>query len=254
MSNELAQLAINIARNTGWPVYPVSEAKAPAIPKAEGGNGFYDASTNEVDLQRMFSHRRAALIGIRTGEASGISVLDIDRKHPEALGWFKKYERHIPPTRTYRTRGGGLHIYFQHGPGVKNSEGRPVIGIDVRGEGGGIIHWFAHGFECLDNSPPAPWPIWLSALIWPPPPPISRAPTNHGQLSQEALERVRQAAIRKAGDAREGTKHHAIRDAALMLGGIQDRAGFSDADATAWLLEATGLRGERKAENTIAWG
>ncbi len=254
-NDDLTQMAINLAANNGWPVFPCeAETKRPAWAKHEGGHGFYDASTDPAKITRLFDHPRASLIGIRTGELSGISVLDIDVKHPEACAWWQKYERHLAKTRTYRTRGGGLHVYFQHRHGVKNSEGRPVIGIDVRGEGGYILHWFAAGFECLDHSPPAPWPIWLSALIWPPPKPISMAPANHGTLSMEALERVRQAAVRKAADAREGERHHSIRDAALMLGGIQERAGFSDAAAAAWLLDATGLRGERKAESTIMWG
>ncbi len=252
--DELTQTAINLAGHCGWHVFPCRENnKRPSWGKDQGGNGFHDASIDPAEIRRLFSHPGAALIGIRTGEASGFSVLDIDVKHDEARAWWKRNEKHFARTRTYRTRGGGLHLYFQHRPGVRNSEGKPALGIDTRGTGGYVIHWFAHGFECLDHSPPAPWPIWLSALIWPPPAPISRAPANHGELSVEVLERVRQTALRKASDAKDGARHCSIRDAALMLGGIQERAGFSDADAMGWLLDATGLHDEKKAANTIQW-
>lgn len=255
--NELTQTAINLARSNNWPVFPCREDnKRPCWPTPEDGKGgFHMASTDPVEIARLFSHRAAALIGVRTGEASGISVLDIDVKHPKALAWWHTYHRDLTPTRTYRTRSGGLHLYFKHKSGVRCSEGILDIGVDTRSEGGYAIHWFAHGFECLDQTPPAEWPDWLTRWIWPPkkpsPPFVASASS---ELSEKALERIRMAAIRKAADAREGNRHHAIRDAALMLGGIQARAGFSDADATAWLLGPTGLLNERKANETVAWG
>jgi hypothetical protein len=201
-------------------------------------------------------HPSAGLIGVRTGETSGISVLDIDIKHAEACAWWQKYVRHIPVTRTYRTRSGGLHLYFRHSAGIVNSEARPVKGVDTRGDGGYVIFWFAEGFECLDHSPPAAWPRWLSETIWPPPLPKStksEVSRRHGNLDEE-FERIRQAAVKKATDASEGNIHPSIRAAARLLGGIQAEAGFSDAEATRWLMAAANLGDEKKAENTIAWG
>jgi hypothetical protein len=253
--SELSTIAKSLAMICRYHVFPCEgQTKRPAWGKREGGHGFYDASTDPNEIARLFSHPRADLIGIRTGSTSGVSVLDIDAKHGEACAWWQRYERHFPATRTYRTRGGGLHLYFQHRPGVINSEGRPVIGIDSRGEGGYVIFWFAAGFECLDHSPPAPWPIWLSALLWPAPKPITIAANNHAAISERELERVRQTAIRKAREAGDGTRHYSIRAAARLLGGIQSQAGFTDADAMTWLLDATGLHDEKKAQDTIAWG
>lgn len=253
----MIQLAQNLARNCGYPVFPCEgEKKRPAISKREGGNGFHDATTDPAEIARLFSHPSAGLIGIRTGGTSGISVLDIDIKHAEACAWWQKYVRHIPVTRTYRTRSGGLHLYFRHAAGVMNSEGRPVKGVDTRGDGGYVIFWFAEGFECLDHSPPAAWPRWLSETIWPPPLlklTKSEVSRRHGNLDKE-FERVLQAAIKKATDASEGNIHPSIRAAARLLGGIQAEAGFSDADATRWLMDAANLGDEKKAENTIAWG
>jgi Bifunctional DNA primase/polymerase, N-terminal len=253
---DVTQTAINLARNNGWHVFPCRENdKRPCWPVPPSGKGgFHQASTDPVEITRLFSHRAAGLIGVRTGEASGVSVLDVDVKHDTALAWWAQYKQHLPRTRTYRTRGGGLHLYFRHAPGVRISESVITEGIDTRGEGGYAIHWFAHGFECLDHSPPAAWPDWISLWIWPPEP--IPAPPSPGsvEISEQALERVRMAAIRKCADAKEGTRHAAIRDASLMLGGIQARAGFSDADAAAWLLDPLGLQKERKANKTISWG
>ncbi len=87
------------------------------------------------------------MIGVATGERSGVSVLDVDVKHNEARRWWAQHEIRLPTTRAFRTRGGGVHLYFRHAPGVRNVNGKPTKGVDVRGDGGYGIYWFAHGFE-----------------------------------------------------------------------------------------------------------
>jgi hypothetical protein len=51
-------------------------------------------------------------IGILTGEASGIVVIDIEKK--DLAEWEKLLSQHpkLPETLTVRTGGGGLHLYF----------------------------------------------------------------------------------------------------------------------------------------------
>ncbi len=254
--SELAAIAKNLAKNCGYHVFPCGAArKMPCWGKREGGRGFYDATTDPAEIDRLFRHRHAELIAVRAGEASGVSILDVDVKHDAARAWWIKNESRLPITRAYRTRRGGLHLVFRHAADVRNKEGIPIEGIDVRGEGGYFVFWFAHGFECLDHSPPAPWPQWLSDLFWPPPPPkTARSHSAESRFSDEELERVRQRAINAVRDAGEGTRHHRIRNAALLLGGIQARAGFSDEQAIGWLLTAAGLENEKKARDTAAWG
>ena len=113
-----------------------------------------------------------------TGLRSGVSVLDIDVKHADALGWWQRYASFLPPTRAFRTRSGGIHLYFQHRPGVTNKARQ---GVDVRGEGGFIISWFAAGLECLDHTPPALWPDW---------PALRADPRTAGTLPACALRRA----------------------------------------------------------------
>jgi hypothetical protein len=254
--SELAAIAKNLAKNCGYHVFPCgAERKMPCWGKREGGKGFYDATTDPAGIDRLFRHRHAELIAVRTGETSGVSILDVDVKHDAARAWWIKSERHLPATRTYRTRSGGIHLFFRHAPGVRNSEGKPVLGIDSRGEGGYAVFWFAHGFECLDHSPPAPWPDWLSEFFWPPAAPKpARNNRTSAPLSSHFLEDIKQRAIDRVRNAQDGERHNRLRASARLLGGIQDRANFSDKQAILWLLEAAGLEDEAKARDTVEWG
>lgn len=98
------------------------------------------------------------LVGIPTGKRTGFDVLDID---PEGIAWFN--EMPIPATRHQMTRR-GLHLYFEHSPGLRNSGSKIVPGVDVRGDGGFCIDWSREGFDCLWPERLAPWPAWLLEL------------------------------------------------------------------------------------------
>jgi hypothetical protein len=104
---------------------------------------------------------------VRTGRSSGIDILDLDRKHGEAIVWWASHRNRLPVTRVHRTRSGGLHLVFQHAPDIRCSTGRIAPGIDVRGDGGYIIWWPATGLSVLCDAPFAPWPEWLSARLSP---------------------------------------------------------------------------------------
>ena len=55
-----------------YPVFPCDARKRPIC---EGG---FKAATQDPDkIQQMFSNPSAALIGVPTGEVSGLSVIDI---------------------------------------------------------------------------------------------------------------------------------------------------------------------------------
>lgn len=241
--DEACRLAQNLARNASYACFPVRLDKTPATP-----HGCRDASTDPEVIARLFRRHPGPLIGIATGKPSGISVLDVDIKHPEARIWWRQNEDRIPCTRTYRTRRAGFHCYFRHVPGIRNAQARPVPGIDVRGQGGYVVAWFATGHECLDHSPPATWPAWLTTAIWPP---ASAQPVQSAAHtpppSGDQADRIITRAIQRVRSAPDGAKHSTLRDAALLLGGIQARAAFSDAEAIRWLLQAlpsaeTGIR------------
>src|SRR5271168_1150948 len=101
MSADVAQLAQNIARNLGWPVFPCHEdTKAPVRPKSQGGNGFKDATRDPAEIAELWRRWPGGLIGVATGEVSGIDVLDIDFKHEIAVKWWTAASKRVPSTRT----------------------------------------------------------------------------------------------------------------------------------------------------------
>jgi hypothetical protein len=89
----------------------------------------------------MFANVAAVMIGMPTGEASGIVVLDVDQKeNRQGMDWLNENSHRMVQTRTVRTGSGGLHIYFRHpGRQVKNQNDKIAPGIDVRGDGGYVI-------------------------------------------------------------------------------------------------------------------
>jgi hypothetical protein len=245
---EACRLAQNLARNTGWPVFPMCQDKRPATPAGENGSGgFKAASADPERIAWLWQHYPGPLIGIRTGEASGIDVLDIDAKHELALAWWRVAAPRISPTTTYRTRGGGLHLYFQHAKGVTSTTSKLALGVDTRGEGGTIVFWYAAGYGCDDHSPPAPWPPWLlDCVLWQPPPERQTARPSYDDKAIDGI-------LRTVANAREGGRNGTLYWAANRL---RER-GVSEAEATSLLTPAAATAGLSKTEAgrtiTSAW-
>jgi hypothetical protein len=144
----------------GYAVFPCRHDKKPTCP-----HGFQDASADPEIVRKLWSQFPGDLVGVRTGAASLISVVDIDAKHKAARDWYAENRDLLLPTRAHRTRSGGLHLIFGHDDGVKCSAGRIALGVDVRGEGGYVIWWPAAGLAVLSDAPSAPWPEWISAKL-----------------------------------------------------------------------------------------
>lgn len=110
-------------------------------PRVAGG--LKSATTDELQVKLWWGHWPSANVAIRTGEVSGLVVLDIDPEHGGEASLEAVIERRgaLPACRTVRTGSGGLHLYFAHpGVPVRNDAGRKLgSGIDVRGDGGYVI-------------------------------------------------------------------------------------------------------------------
>jgi hypothetical protein len=256
MTGEAMRLAQNLASNRGYACFPCRDDKQPAWPKRLGGSGFKDASTDPERIAWLWQHFPGPLIGVATGEVSGIDLLDVDIKHDAARDWWQKNHHRLPITAAYRTRGGGMHLHLIHAPGLRCSTGRPngplPLGIDVRADGGYLIHWFAAGLECLDHSPPAPWRDWLLAELLPKPDPRPSLPLRRAGNPDAAIEGVLRA-VERAG---EGQRNSTLHWAACRLG-ERIRAGeIGTREAEAWLLAAARLAGlpEIEARATIKSG
>lgn len=139
----------------GLSVFPVSRDKRPRCPR-----GHLAASCDPKVIEALHIQCGFVLIGVATGEPSGASVLDIDRKDG-ARSWWAENRSRLPATRAHRTRGGGLHLWFQHRPGLRSSASRIAPGVDIRADGASCIWWPAAGLPVLCAAEPAPWPEWL---------------------------------------------------------------------------------------------
>lgn len=155
-----------------WPVFPCGTAKQPLTER-----GLYDAVSNDAQARALFARHGAAMIGVPTGAASGLVVIDIDVKdNRSGLEWLAANEHRIPTTRRHRTRSGGVHLLFQHpGHRIRNSVSKIAPGVDVRGDGGYVIFPPSPGYTIEHEAMPAPLPAWLLQLIDPP----MTAPAQH---------------------------------------------------------------------------
>ena len=154
----------------GWPVFPASwDGKKIPLIKEWGPN----ASTDLAVISAWWQRWPDAWIGVPTGRRSGVVVLDIDIKRPDANGYDTLDDLGLgilPDTPLAHTRSGGLHVYFGCiGFEIRNSAGKKGLGpgLDVRGEGGLVIVPSAQsGYEwdphCnLDTLALVPAPAWL---------------------------------------------------------------------------------------------
>jgi|GEM_PF-3346938 hypothetical protein len=82
------------------------------------------------------------------------------------------------------------------------------------------------------------------------------APMPRGPMSEDAVQRVIDRALARVRAAPDGAKHHTLRNAALLVGGVLDRARLGDGDAVRLLLGAlpATVRDWRNAERTARWG
>jgi hypothetical protein len=169
MNRDIARAlaAARVLGRMGYACFPCKPDKTPATP-----NGFKDATPDPEGIEQLWRRHPAVLVGVATGEMSGVAVLDIDLgKHPEAAAWWEMQQDWLLPARMHRTRSGGLHLLYRHRPGLRCSAGLINRGVDVRADRGYIIWWPAAGLEVIADPGLQPWPEWLMPLLAPPPAP-----------------------------------------------------------------------------------
>ena len=109
--------------------------KHPASP-----NGVKDARSNPELVKRAWQSHSRANIGIATGKASGIVVLDIDPRNggDATLLELEKNLGKLPDTVTAKTGGGGRHFIFKY-PSVvvRNDSAGKILGkgVDILSDG-----------------------------------------------------------------------------------------------------------------------
>lgn len=111
-------------------------AKHPRTP-----HGLLDATIDLDTITSWWATWPDANIGIRTGQISGVVVLDLDAKNDGLESWGELQDIHgRVSTLTCHTGGGGLHLYFVAPSDELKSTGSEIApGIDTRGEGGYVV-------------------------------------------------------------------------------------------------------------------
>jgi Bifunctional DNA primase/polymerase, N-terminal len=224
--------ALELGRQ-GYACFPCQEDKKPF----PGSRGCKDGATACGRIMGLWRRWPGPLIGVATGEPSGVTVLDVDKKHPEAVAWSSENQRVLLPTRVHRTRSGGWHLIYRYLPGMKNSASKIHKGVDVRGEGGYIIWWPAAGCEVLSEEALAPWPEFLIPKPEPlPPPPDPNKIT--GRMAPSLLKAKAVGLVEFVLGAAEGERNARLYWAACRVKDLDDAGAFCQGLSRNDLLDA----------------
>ena len=133
-------LAARSLAAAGVPVFPcVVEGKRPLTRR-----GFLDASSDPEQVAAWWSRTPNANIGIPTGAASGVVVVDVDVHGPRdgRVAYQRATDAGLVDGAglLVRTPTGGAHVYFPATPGREQRSWQAAdVGVDFRGDGGYII-------------------------------------------------------------------------------------------------------------------
>ncbi len=235
----------------GLAVFPCRADKAPATP-----HGLLDAVSDPAAVRDLFRRYPGPLIGVATGEVSGIDALDVDLAKSADL-WWDDYAHYLPRTYAYQTRSGGLHLWFRHAAGGRNSASLIAPDVDVRASGGYVVFWPGDGYPVVDNSPVAEWPQWLLDARKPPPlaprPDVPRVVLQGDAARRYALGALRKA-VERVATAGEGRRNDTLNAQAFALGRFVDSGELNASEIAIALAVAASHAGltAREAERTLA--
>lgn len=140
MSEPTLDRALELAEN-GYPVFPLN-GKVPAV---KGGRGFHDASTDAVQIRIWWNDYPDAAVGIPTGPASGLVVIDADlyKSEFDVAAWADLAERLPMGAPEQKTPSGGLHVFLAYPTGSTVSSANDALGrcIDRKATGGYVVDY-----------------------------------------------------------------------------------------------------------------
>lgn len=134
------------------------------------------ATTDAAQIRRWWERWPEANIGLVTGAASGIAIVDVDPRNggTESLEDLQRLYHPMPDTPLVLSGGGGQHYYFAQGAALLSPKLAP--GLDFLADGGHYalappsLHRSGRRYTWevsadLDDTPLAPLPDWLTALV-----------------------------------------------------------------------------------------
>jgi hypothetical protein len=210
----------------GFLVFPL--AAGSKIPP-KGSNGLLDATTDPDKIAWWSAHMPDANLAVRTGEVSGITVIDIDITHYgfETDAALRKQGKCLPTGAIARTRSGGRHIWCRYSPRARTGQNRLGHGIDIRNDGGyvvappSIVEGGKYSWLTWPKTELPPVPQWVGDYL------------EEEQRAKEALllpaRAVNMADVNGAAKRRyEGFAHAALQAEAASLAS-QPKPGRNDA-------------------------
>jgi len=253
---------VEYGHELGWSFTPLS-GKRPTL------KGWQERPRETLEEALIWAEQ--GNVGLRTGRASGVVVVDVD---PGA----EIDDLNLPGTVTALTgRPGAFHLYYLCNEPLGNSSGKLAPHVDVRADGGqvvfpgsvhpdtGALYTWAEGYE--------PWNVEIAPLpphilerlrapdrSEPPPPhePVRKVSAKARHYAQTAMN-MELHAVRGAA---EGNRNETLNKAAFSLGtliggGYLERAEVEQALMAA--AESCGLiadpdDGEARTRNTIRSG
>lgn len=117
-------------------------------------HGFTEATRDVQRIRAWWARWPDALVGVRTGSATELVVVDFDQQKADsaASDWIAEHSDVLVSTRVHITLNGGRHYLFKQPKGCEYRNGICLTlggvrrqGIDLRAEGGYIIWWPLHG-------------------------------------------------------------------------------------------------------------
>jgi hypothetical protein len=274
----LVEVALRYAAH-GWPVVPLhspqgagcscrvddcaSRGKHPRTAR-----GLHDASTDAGRIGDWWRRWPDANLGVATGAASGLVVLDIDLPDgPPSLARLEAQHAPLPSTCEQRTGSGGRQLLFAHpGHPIGNRAGLQP-GIDVRGDGGYIVvppstHASGARYRWTGRVPPTPAPDWLLEVLdrsRSPSVPVVKLPecsVPTGSREQRYAASALRDELARVAAAVQGSRNDTLNRAAFNLGQLAG-AGLLDRNHVAGELEAVAIGnglGPAETRRTIASG
>ncbi len=250
-------LAARTLAAAGVPVFPcVVEGKRPLTRR-----GFLDASSDPEQVAAWWSRTPDANIGIPTGAASGVVVVDVDVHGPH--DGRPAFQRAADAGLVdgagllVRTPTGGAHVYFPATPGrEQRSWQAATAGVDFRGDGGytiappsrRIIDGHVRRYEVADIAAHSVCAVDAARLRdFLDPRPVAPPRASSGSMGVDAERLAAWVAGRGEGERNRGLFWAACRlaengvppsDALDALGAAAQSAGLGDREITTTVRSA----------------
>jgi putative DNA primase/helicase len=182
---------------------------------------------NPLSVEKLRQHD--GNLGLRTGEVSGMVVIDFDD-----MKCLEDYAERLPETIEVISGGGGRHFYYRYAkPAKGKGKGKAIDGADIKADGGCIVFPGSRHpktgnlYEWAPGHSPteidlAELPEWIGELITPveKPKPATVPRSNNGKGMLKYCETALDNECQSVRTAAEHTRNNTLNEAAFKLGGL----------------------------------